>query len=66
VTRAENCRTREQRPQCRNGHDREIDEATGRYRRGCRACNRDAQRRWRQRQAEEVAWARTGPGSPRS
>jgi hypothetical protein len=58
VTHAENCRTRAQRPQCRNGHDREPDESSGRYRRGCRACNREAQRRWRERQAAEVARAR--------
>ena len=58
LTRADNCRTREPRPHCRNGHEREIDEATGRYRRVCRSCNRDAQRRWRQRQAQEVARAR--------
>jgi hypothetical protein len=62
LTRAENCQTREQRPRCRNGHPREIDEATGRYRRGCRGCNRDAQRRWRARQADEVARARTASG----
>ncbi|MFG1882538.1 HNH endonuclease [Micromonospora sp. NPDC049102] len=58
VTHAENCRTRERNPRCRNGHDREIDPGTGTYRRVCRACNRDAQRRWRQRQAAEVAEAR--------
>jgi hypothetical protein len=60
VTHAENCRTREQRARCRNGHEREFDAATGRYRRGCPACNRDAQRRWRKRQAAEVARARAG------
>ncbi|WP_433111307.1 HNH endonuclease [Micromonospora sp. CA-246542] len=59
VSRAENCRTRAQGPTCRNGHDREIDESTGRYRRTCRACNRDSQRRWRQRQAAEVSQARS-------
>ncbi|MGI5520895.1 HNH endonuclease [Micromonospora sp. CA-259024] len=58
VSHAENCRTRAQAPTCRNGHDREIDESTGRYRRTCRACNRDSQRRWRERQAAEVALAR--------
>jgi hypothetical protein len=62
VTHAENCRTRARRPRCRKGHEREIDEATGRYRRGCRLCNRDAQRRWRERQAEEVARARATEG----
>jgi hypothetical protein len=62
LTHAENCRTRAQRPRCRNGHEREIDEATGRYRRDCRECNRDAQRRWRERQAQEVADARTRMG----
>lgn len=59
VTRAENCRTRDLPPRCRKGHPREVDEATGRYRRACRACNREAQRRWRQRQAEEIAAARS-------
>jgi len=62
VTRAENCRDRRRAPQCRNGHDREVDPATGRYRRVCRACNRDAQRRWREREAAEVARARAAYG----
>ncbi|MEV1290256.1 HNH endonuclease [Micromonospora sp. NPDC049679] len=62
LTHAENCRSRVQRPQCGNGHDREVDESTGRYRRGCRACNRDAQRRWRERRAAEVAQARGAAG----
>lgn len=60
VTRAEICRTRAQRPLCRNGHVREFDETTGRYRAACRVCNADAQRRWRQRQAEETTRARAG------
>ncbi|WP_433384196.1 HNH endonuclease signature motif containing protein [Micromonospora sp. KLBMP9576] len=60
VTRAENCRNRTQHPQCRNGHERELDPRTGRYRTACRACNRDAQRRWRERGAAEVARARAG------
>lgn len=64
VSRAENCRTRERRPRCRNGHDREIDEATGAVRRGCRTCNRDNQRRWRQRQAAEVAMAKAALAAP--
>ncbi|MEU4334970.1 HNH endonuclease [Micromonospora lupini] len=59
VSHAENCRSRTQGSTCRNGHDREIDESTGRYRRTCRACNRDSQRRWRERQAAEVAQARS-------
>lgn len=58
VSRAENCQARVRGPRCRNGHDREVDEATGVYRRGCRVCNRDNQRRWRERQAAEVAQAR--------
>lgn len=58
LSRAENCRGRRQDPTCRSGHPREVDESTGRFRRVCRACNREAQRRWRQRQAEEVALAR--------
>ncbi|SCG72741.1 HNH endonuclease [Micromonospora inositola] len=58
VSRAENCRDRRRNDKCRNGHDREIDEATGKYRRVCRACNREAQRRWRDRQSAEVARAR--------
>ncbi|WP_434740046.1 HNH endonuclease [Micromonospora sp. SH-82] len=58
VTHAENCRSRIQHPTCRNGHQREVDEGTGRYRRTCRACNRDAQRRWRERQAAIVTQAR--------
>ncbi|MBM0237464.1 HNH endonuclease [Micromonospora sp. ATA32] len=62
VSRAENCRSRPQQPQCRNGHDREIDTSTGRYRKMCRACNREAQRRWRERQAAEVARARAAVG----
>ncbi len=63
VTRAELGRARDQRPQCRNGHDRETDPATGRLRRVCRVCNRDAQRRWRERQAALVAEARIGYGT---
>jgi hypothetical protein len=62
LTHAENARTRRQRPRCRNGHPRELDETTGRYRRACRECNRDAQRRWRERQAAEVARARIAAG----
>ncbi|MEU5909978.1 HNH endonuclease [Micromonospora sp. NPDC047527] len=58
ISHADNCRTRAQAPTCRNGHDREVDESTGRYRRTCRACNRESQRRWRERQAAEVAQAR--------
>ena len=61
-SRADNCRDRFQRPQCRNGHDREIDPATGRFRRVCRICNRLAQQRWRERHAAEVAEARTAYG----
>ncbi|MEU5551074.1 HNH endonuclease [Micromonospora sp. NPDC047793] len=55
---ADNCRERRQAPLCRNGHEREIEPATGRYRRVCRTCNREAQKRWRERQAAEVAAAR--------
>lgn len=62
LTHAENCRSRVQPATCRNGHSRERDETTGRLRRTCRACNREAQRRWRQRQAEEVARARAAAG----
>ncbi|MER7457778.1 HNH endonuclease [Micromonospora sp. NPDC126480] len=58
VSRAEVSRRRVQRPQCRNGHEREIDPGTGRYRRVCRTCSRDAQKRWRERQAAEVARGR--------
>ncbi|BCJ62599.1 HNH endonuclease [Micromonospora endophytica] len=60
--RADNCRDRTQPPRCRNGHDREIDPATGRLRRVCRVCNRQAQQRWRERQAAEVAQARAAHG----
>ncbi|GAB3138001.1 hypothetical protein GCM10027290_04810 [Micromonospora sonneratiae] len=62
VTRAENCRSRILQPQCRNGHQREVDSATGTYRRTCRLCDRDTQRRWRERQAEIVAQARATIG----
>ncbi|WP_229401575.1 HNH endonuclease [Micromonospora okii] len=62
LSHAENCRTRSQRPQCRNGHDREPDPETGRYRKVCRRCNSEAQRRWRERQAAEVARARAAVG----
>ncbi|MBO4207416.1 HNH endonuclease [Micromonospora echinofusca] len=62
VDHAENCRTRRLSPTCRNGHDREVDESTGGYRRVCRVCNREAQRRWRQRQAVEVAQAQAAYG----
>ncbi|PWR11636.1 HNH endonuclease [Micromonospora acroterricola] len=62
VSRSETCRSRTQSPRCRNGHDRELDAATGRYRRVCRACNRESQRRWRERAAAEVAQARAAYG----
>ncbi|MEU3456272.1 HNH endonuclease [Micromonospora sp. NPDC006766] len=62
VSRAENCRTRRPADRCRNGHDREVDETTGRYRRVCRGCNREAQRRWRERRSAEVAQARVEYG----
>lgn len=62
VSHAENCRSRKQHPRCRNGHDREVDAATGRYRRTCRQCNAETQRRWRERQAREVVEARTSHG----
>ncbi|MFR9780564.1 HNH endonuclease [Micromonospora sp. MS34] len=62
LTHAENCRNRKQQPRCRNGHDREVDPATGRYRRVCRRCNNEAQRRWRDRQAAQVAEAPAAHG----
>ncbi|MDZ5443645.1 HNH endonuclease [Micromonospora sp. 4G57] len=62
ATRAESCRGRRQEPRCRNGHEREIDEATGRYRRVCRLCNREAQRRWREHRAAEIVTARATHG----
>ncbi|SCG39908.1 HNH endonuclease [Micromonospora humi] len=60
LSHADNCRERQQRPTCRNGHDRESDPTTGRFRKVCRRCNNDAQRRWRERRAAEVAAARAG------
>ncbi|MFG1674515.1 HNH endonuclease [Micromonospora sp. NPDC049282] len=60
LSHADNCRQRQQQPTCRNGHDREADPATGRFRKVCRRCNSDAQRRWRERRAAEVAAARAG------
>jgi len=62
VSHAENCRSRAQPPTCRKGHEREIEPATGRYRRQCRACNAEAQQRWRTRQAAERAAAMTPRG----
>ncbi|SCF20453.1 HNH endonuclease [Micromonospora mirobrigensis] len=62
VARADTCRNRTRAPQCRNGHDREIDPGTGAYRRVCRECNRQAQKRWRDRQSAEVARARAEYG----
>jgi HNH endonuclease len=62
VSHAENCRTREQPAVCRNGHARELDPATGRYRSSCRICNAEAQKRWRERQAEERARSLTPEG----
>ncbi|WP_203856838.1 HNH endonuclease [Plantactinospora mayteni] len=62
VSHAENCRRRKQQPRCRNGHDREIDIHTGRYRKVCRRCNGDAQKRWRERQARQVAEGRASYG----
>jgi hypothetical protein len=59
---AENCRSRAQVPTCRNGHPREPDPATGRLRRQCRACNAEAQRRWRQRQAADRRRSATPEG----
>ncbi|WP_422741691.1 HNH endonuclease [Micromonospora sp. WMMD754] len=60
LSHADNCRQRQQPPMCRNGHPREVDPGTGRLRRVCRRCNSDAQRRWRERRAAEVADARAG------
>ncbi|WP_433527887.1 HNH endonuclease [Micromonospora sp. CA-263727] len=65
LSHSDNCRERARRPQCRNGHDREVDPATGRFRRVCRRCNREAQKRWRERQAAEVAEARAAIRSGR-
>ncbi|MEU1588091.1 HNH endonuclease [Micromonospora sp. NPDC005710] len=62
LSRAEAGRSRNQAAQCRNGHDRELDPGTGRYRRVCRTCNREAQRRWREREAAEVTQARAAYG----
>lgn len=64
ISRAQSSRGRRQAPVCRNGHPREIDPRAGGYRRTCRECNRQAQRRWRQRQADEVALARASWRSP--
>ena len=62
ASHAENCRERSQRARCRNGHERETDPATGRLRRVCRSCNREAQQRWRARQAAAVAAGRATYG----
>ncbi|MGA4728341.1 HNH endonuclease [Micromonospora taraxaci] len=62
VSHADTCRNRTQQPHCRNGHEREIDPASGRYRKVCRVCNNEAQKRWRARQAAEVAAARAAYG----
>ncbi|SBV25634.1 hypothetical protein GA0070620_1111 [Micromonospora krabiensis] len=62
VSRAEASRNRTQSGLCRNGHQRELDPETGRYRRVCRTCNREAQRRWREREAAAVAQARAAYG----
>ncbi|GIG87577.1 hypothetical protein Pen02_25130 [Plantactinospora endophytica] len=62
LSHAENCRSRKQEPRCRNGHDRELDPRTGRYRKVCRRCNADAQQRWRERQARQVAEGRASYG----
>ncbi|MFI7606382.1 HNH endonuclease [Micromonospora sp. NPDC049366] len=62
VSRAEASRNRTQSALCRNGHQRELDPETGRFRRVCRACNREAQRRWREREAAAVAQARAAYG----
>lgn len=62
VSHAENCRTRDQSDTCRNGHARELDPATGRYPSRCRACNAEAQKRWRDRQAEERTRSMTPEG----
>ncbi|MFF0471130.1 HNH endonuclease [Micromonospora zamorensis] len=62
VTHAESCRSRTQQPRCRNGHERELDPTSGRYRTVCRVCNSEAQKRWRVRQSEEVAAARAAYG----
>ncbi|GIJ20858.1 hypothetical protein Vlu01_14820 [Micromonospora lutea] len=62
LNHADNCRQRTQRLRCRNGHERETEPGTDRLRRVCRTCNRLAQKRWRERQAAEVAEARTAYG----
>jgi hypothetical protein len=62
LSHAENCASRAQADVCRNGHPRERDPATGRYRKQCRACNAAAQRRWRARQAEEREQSMTPEG----
>ncbi|MFF0155019.1 HNH endonuclease [Micromonospora sp. NPDC005203] len=62
VTHAETCRDRAQQPHCRNGHERDIDPTSGRYRKVCRVCNSEAQQRWRVRQSAEVAAARAAYG----
>jgi HNH endonuclease len=62
TSHAENCRTRAQSDTCRNGHPRELDPTTGRYRSSCRTCNAQAQQRWRERQAEERARSMTPDG----
>ena len=58
--RGDNRRAQRQQPTCRNGHEREVDPGTDRFRKVCRHCNSDAQRRWRERRAAEVAAARAG------
>ncbi len=62
LAHADNCRTRKRQPRCRSGHDREVDPTTGRYRKVCRRCNSEAQKRWRDRQAAQVADARAAYG----
>ncbi|MEU1847216.1 HNH endonuclease [Micromonospora sediminicola] len=58
LSHADTCRERRQQSLCRNGHDREVDPNTGRFRKVCRRCNSEAQRRWRERRAAEVAAAK--------
>ncbi|MGE5828946.1 MAG: HNH endonuclease [Micromonosporaceae bacterium] len=62
LSHADNCRQRQQSETCRNGHPRELDPTTGRYRAACRVCNALTQKRWRERQAEERARSMTPDG----
>lgn len=53
ITHRDNCRADSDPERCPYGHERQVDQATGRYLL-CKPCNQDACRRYQQRKKRKI------------